>query len=49
MAQQVKSPTSINEDGGSIPGLNGLRIWHCHELWGRSQTELGSCMAVAVV
>ena len=28
--------------------LSGLRIWHCHELWCRSQMWLGSDVAVAV-
>ena len=28
--------------------LTGLRIWHCQELWYRSQTWLGSHIAVAV-
>ena len=28
--------------------LSGLRIWHCHELWCRSQTWLRSGVAVAV-
>ena len=41
--------TRISEDAGSIPAsLSGLRIWHCHELWCRSQTQLGSGVAVAV-
>ena len=29
--------------------LNGLRFWHCHELWCRSETWLGYGIAVAVV
>ena len=33
----------------SLVLLSGLRIWHCRELWCRSQTRLGSCVAVAVV
>ena len=33
----------------SLASLSGLRIWRCHVLQGRSQTWLGSCMAVAVV
>ena len=33
----------------SLASLNGLRIWHCRELWCRSQTRLGSGVAVAVV
>ena len=32
----------------SLALLSGLGIWHCHELWRRSQTRLGSCVAVAV-
>ena len=41
--------TRICEDVGMIPVLlSGLRIWHCCELWYRSQTWLGSSVAVAV-
>ena len=29
--------------------LSGLRIWRCHEMWCRSQTQIGSRVAVAVV
>ena len=32
----------------SLASFSGLRIWHCHELWCRSQMWLGSCIAVAV-
>ena len=32
----------------SLISLSGLRIWHCRELWCRSQTQLGSQVAVAV-
>ena len=32
----------------SLASLSELRIWHCHELWCRSQTRLGSGEAVAV-
>ena len=32
----------------SLASLSGLKIWHCHELWCRSQTRLGSGIAVAV-
>ena len=32
-----------------LASLSELRIQHCHELWCRSQTKLGSGVAVAVV
>ena len=32
----------------SLVSLSRLRIPHCCELWCRSQTQLGSCVAVAV-
>ena len=49
IAQRVKNPTSVHEDLGSITGLDrGLKIWHCHKLWPRSQMWLGSHIAVAV-
>ena len=34
---------------GPLALLSGLGIQHCHELWCRSQTWLGSQVAVAVV
>ena len=48
MAQQKQNLTSIHEDTDSIPGLGGLRIWHCRGLWCWSQMWLGSHIAVAV-
>ena len=39
MRMQVQSPAL----------LRGLGIWHCHELWCRSQMRLISRVAVAVV
>ena len=33
----------------SLALLRGLRIRHCYELWWRSQMQLGSLVAVAVV
>ena len=33
----------------SLASLSGLRIWCCLVLWCRSQTRLGSHVAVAVV
>ena len=30
----------------SLASLNGLRIWHCHELQHRSQIQLGFHIAV---
>ena len=48
-APEVTNLNSIHEDMGSILALlRGLRIRHCHELWCRSQTWLGSHVAVAV-
>ena len=32
-----------------LASLSGLRIWHCHELFCRSQTQLRSGVAVAMV
>ena len=32
----------------SLAPLSGLRIQRCHERWCRSQTLLGSCLAVAL-
>ena len=34
---------------GSLASLSGLMIQHCHELWCRSQMQLGSGVDVAVV
>jgi len=34
---------------GSLGSLSGLRIWRGPELWHRSQRQLGSGVAVAVV
>ena len=31
----------------SLALLSGLGIWHCHELWWRSQMRLQTCVAVA--
>ena len=33
----------------SLALLSGLRIRRCRELWCRSQMQLGSCVAVALV
>ena len=53
MAQWLANPTRIHEDAGmwvpSLASLSGLRIRRCHELQCRSQTQLRSHIAVAVV
>jgi len=41
VAQQVKNPTNIHKDMGSIPGLDQ---WVKDPVW----PQLGSCIAVAV-
>ena len=45
----VMNPTSIQEDVDSIHGLaQWAKDQRCGELWCRSQTRLGSGVAVAV-
>ena len=39
---------SMRMQVGSLASLSGLMIWYCYELWCRSQTHLGSGVAVAV-
>ena len=41
--------TSSRCGAGETKPSSGLRIGHCCELWYRSQTQLGSRVAVAVV
>ena len=44
------NPTRNREVEGPILGLlSGLRIQCCRELWGRSQVQLSSGVAVALV
>ena len=33
----------------SLTLFSGLRIWCCHELWRRLQTQLGSCVAAVAL
>ena len=50
VVQQVKNPTSIHKDVGSIPGLTQwVKVRSCCELRYGSQMQLGSGVAVAVV
>ena len=49
MAQWLTNPTRNHEVADTIPGLaQWVRIQHCRELWRWLQTQLGSCIAVAV-
>ena len=49
VAQQVKNPSGIHEDVGSILALRSvLSILHCHKVQHKSQMRLRSHVAVAV-
>ena len=50
MAQQLMNPTSIHEDVSLIPGLSWLvKDLVLPQLWCRSQTQIESGIAVALV
>ena len=45
---EVNLTSVMRIPGQSLASLSESRIWRCRELCCRSQTRLGSCMAVAV-
>ena len=47
VVQWLTNPTRLRVR--YLPLLSGLKIQCCHELWHRSQTQLGSRIAVALV
>ena len=48
VAQQKQTQlVSMRTKVQSLASLSGLRIWHCHDLWGRLQIQLGYGVAVA--
>ena len=42
--QQVTARLKVR----SLALFTGLRTWHCREMWYRSHSQFGSCVALAV-
>ena len=49
MSQQKRTLVSMRMWVQSLASRSGLRIQHCHELWCKSQMQLRSGVAMAVV